>query len=124
MRVAQNPRFSLGAISDKYVCDDGNSPPCASPWINRATRSSSDAQKPTASKVGAMPIMRLPSAARPTARVMEDLRPTRSPIQPKTKPPKGRATKPTAKIAKVDSMADVGSAELKSWPAKNGANVA
>ncbi|MDQ0754987.1 hypothetical protein QFZ61_000974 [Arthrobacter sp. B3I4] len=71
-----------------------------------------------------MPIMRLPTDARPTARVMDAFRPIRSPIQPKRNPPKGRATKPTAKMASVDSTADAGSALLKSWLAMNGVKVA
>ena len=122
--MAQKPRCSFGAISDRYVCDDGSSPPWARPWIRRATRSVSDAQTPTAANVGAMPIIRLPTDASPTARVMEAFRPIRSPIQPNRKPPKGRATKPTAKIASVDSTADAGSDLLKSWLAMNGVNVA
>ena len=112
MSVAQKPRFSLGAISDRYVCDDGSSPPWARPWMRRATSSITEAKAPTAAKVGAMPMSRLPRAARPTAKVMDVLRPIRSPIQPKTKPPNGRATKPTAKIASVERTADVGSALL------------
>ncbi|BAS15811.1 hypothetical protein AHiyo8_41140 [Arthrobacter sp. Hiyo8] len=72
----------------------------------------------------AIPINRLPTAARPTAMVMDVLRPIRSPIQPKTKPPNGRATNPTAKIAKVERTADVGSALLKSALAMKGENVA
>ena len=55
---------------------------------------------------------------------MEALRPTRSPIQPKRKPPNGRATKPTAKIARVDSTADAGSDLLNSWLAMKGVKVA
>ena len=122
--MAHRPRFSFGATSERYVCDDGSSPPWARPWISRATRSISDAQTPMAAKDGATPIMRLPSDARPTASVMEVLRPTRSPIQPKRKPPTGRATKPTAKIASVASTAEAGSALLNSWLAMNGVNVA
>ncbi len=71
-----------------------------------------------------MPIIRLPSDASPTASVMEALRPTRSPIQPNRNPPNGRATNPTAKIAKVESTADAGSALLNNWLAMNGVNVA
>jgi hypothetical protein len=40
------------------------------------------------------------------------------------KPPNGRATKPTAKIASVLRIAEVGSVLLKSWAAKYGAKVA
>ncbi|BAS10940.1 hypothetical protein AHiyo4_43620 [Arthrobacter sp. Hiyo4] len=69
-------------------------------------------------------MIKLPRAARPTANVMDVLRPIRSPIQPNTKPPNGRATKPTAKIARVARKADVGSALLNSALAMNGENVA
>ena len=84
----------------------------------------SDAHAPTAANVGATPIIRLPSEASPTASVMEVLRPTLSPIQPNRNPPNGRATKPTAKIARVDSTAEAGSDLLNSWLAMNGVKVA
>ncbi len=92
--------------------------------MRRATSSRTEAKAPTAWNVGATPISRLPTAASPTANVMEVLRPIRSPIQPNTKPPNGRATNPTAKIASVARTADVGSALLNSAPAMKGEKVA
>ncbi len=65
-----------------------------------------------------------PTEASATAKVMAALRPTLSPIRPKNSPPKGRATKPTAKIAMVARNAEVASALEKSWPEMKEANVA
>ncbi|MCY1188452.1 hypothetical protein D9M73_295630 [compost metagenome] len=44
--------------------------------------------------------------------------PRRSAIRPKNQPPKGLATKPPAKMAKVDSKAEVGSAFSKKFAAR------
>ncbi|MNI96449.1 hypothetical protein D3C73_1548950 [compost metagenome] len=92
--------------------------------MSRAINSITEAKAPTAAKVGAIPMRRLPTAPSATATVMDVLRPIRSPIHPNTNPPNGRATNPTAKIAKVDSTADVGSAWLNRALAMNGENVA
>ena len=55
---------------------------------------------------------------------IENRRPLRSASQPKTKPPIGRMTKPTAKIASVASSASVGVSSAKNWAAKNDAKIA
>ena len=46
------------------------------------------------------------------------LRPIRSPKRPNTKAPKGRTTKPAAKVARVESNAAVGLVLGKNWLAK------
>ena len=52
------------------------------------------------------------------------LRPTRSPIRPKTSAPKGRTRKPAAYAAKAESSAAVSLPGGKKSAAKNGASTA
>lgn len=66
----------------------------------------------------------LPAAAAPTVAAMAKRRPRTSESQPKRKPPKGRAAKPTAKTISVDRKADTGSSELRNWVAKKGEKIA
>jgi len=63
-----------------------------------------------------MAISREPNAARATAAVMAVLRPMRSPMMPKSRPPMGRAMKPTAKMPSVARNALEGfSLENSAW---------
>src|SRR5680860_1460401 len=66
----------------------------------------------------------LPNAAAPTVADIANLRPRWSASQPNTKPPRGRAAKPTANTINVDKNAETGSCGLKNWVAKNGAKIA
>ena len=82
-----------------------------------------EASQPTWAYVGEMPIAKLAPAITLTDRVMDFLRPSRSPIQPNTKPPAGRATNPTANTARVIRNADTGFFAEKKLAAKNAAKV-
>jgi hypothetical protein len=92
----------------------------------RQPREQQDADAPTPiwPYVGDTPMTMLPTAAVPTDRVIAVRRPLRSPTQPNTNPPKGRARKPTANTASVDSTADTGSPSSKNRPAKKVAKIA
>jgi len=76
------------------------------------------ANTPAVSKVGVTPIISAPSAIPPTVVSSTALRPTRSAIQPKNKPPIGRKMKPTAKMAMAPRMEATGSDGLKISRAK------
>src|SRR6476661_3019566 len=67
---------------------------------------------------------RLPTAASPTASVIDSLRPRRSDSQPNSRPPNGLATKPTAKTPNDASRSETGDPVWKNCGAKNAANVA
>lgn len=58
-------------------------------------------------------MMKLPSATAPTAKIMIFLRPKRSATKPKTTPPSGRATNPTAKTASAFNVDASGLSEGK-----------
>ena len=66
---------------------------------------------------------RLPTEARPTDIMRLTLRPRRSAMRPKSRPPRGRARNPTAKTARVESSADVGSALENMCDAMNAVSV-
>jgi hypothetical protein len=71
-----------------------------------------------------MPITRLPTAAVATQSAIDSFRPRRSAIQPKTRPPNGRATNPTANTASVLSRAVPVSSPAKNCGAKKAEKVA
>ena len=73
---------------------------------------------------GVAPTIRLPAAAVTTDNVMAGCRPVRSASHPKSRPPKGRATNPTAKTASVLSSALLASPPVKNCVAKNAESVA
>ncbi len=82
------------------------------------------AATPIVSYEGVRPMTRLPAAARPTASIIDSCRPLRSATQPNTKPPNGRARKPTANTASVFSTSDAASPLWKNWTAMYAVNVA
>jgi hypothetical protein len=92
--------------------------------VSRPITSKAEAATPIDEYVGATAITRLPAAVTVIDSTIAYRRPLRSASRPKKSPPNGRTTKPTAKTTKVDSTADDGSALLKNWSAKNGANTA
>jgi hypothetical protein len=85
------------------------SPPSAKPCKKRSTTRAPVAPTPAASYVGRKPIVMVANPMISIVASSTDFRPTTSPKWPKTNPPIGRATKPTAKVAKTAMVAAVGS---------------
>ena len=67
---------------------------------------------------GIKAIMRLPAPMSSMQITSDAFRPSLSPTTPKISPPSGRARKPPAKTASVDSTADCGSPVLKKLAAR------
>ena len=102
------PRRRSGAYSATRVSAPASSAPAPKPWTKRNRISRIGAATPIASAVGRSPI---PTVAMPMStmvRIIAGFRPTRSPRWEMMRPPSGRTTKPTAKVAKASIEADAG----------------
>jgi hypothetical protein len=73
----------------------------------RNVTSSTGASAPTWAAVGNAPIRAVAPPINSMVRARLRLRPIRSPIWPNTKPPIGRMTKPTAKVANASNVPSV-----------------
>ena len=88
-----------------------HSPPTPKPCTRRSSTSRIGAPMPIAAKVGRTPIRKVAPPVSSRVSTSIDLRPIRSPKCPITAAPSGRATKPTAKVAKAASVPATGEKE-------------
>lgn len=93
-----------GAFSTAMSTAPPHSPPIAMPWIRRSTISRIGASAPTWAYVGSRPMAKDATPIITSVMTRVFLRPTRSPMCPKTMPPSGRSRKPMAKVAKADRV--------------------
>ena len=92
----QNPRRESSPCSAAIRTAPPHSPPTAKPWTRRQASSRIGAPMPMLAYVGRRPIAKVATPMRSSEVTSIFLRPTRSPKWPKTMPPRGRATKPSA----------------------------
>ena len=111
------PRLRGSTYSATRVIAPVSSAPAPKPWTRRKNTSNPTAQMPQESAVGNRP---MPTVAMPIRMMdsnMAGRRPNLSPRCPMITPPKGRAMKPTAKVAKAASASpEVPAAAKNSGP--------
>src|SRR4029453_12028572 len=122
-QLDQNPRDLLGLCSATSSTAPPHSPPTAKPCTKRRNTSRAGAQYPICANVGRQPIANVETPTRMMLSCSSCLRPHLSPKWPKTMPPMGRATKPTAYVTKAAMMPSSSVPELgkKIFPKTRGA---
>ncbi len=110
---ATNVRLSALACSLAISTAPPHSPPIAMPCAMRSTTSATGATAPACAYVGSRPMPTVPTAMMTSVATSAFLRPTRSPRWPNTRPPNGRANKPTANVPNDASVLKNGSPDGK-----------
>ena len=113
-KAPYRPCLPVGACSTTMVAAPPISPPTKKPCSIRKNSNSSGAAMPIDCTDGMSPMQAVAMPMPTTVIIRVTLRPMRSPIAPKTRPPMGRRKNPTANVANDDSWATTGSS-----PAKN-----
>src|SRR5579862_3689000 len=124
IQLVSYPRLPCGACSATYVAAPPYSPPSASPCTSLNVTSRMGAAQPIASYLGRKPTRHVDPPMKRIVMRKVYLRPTRSPMRPKTIAPKGRTRKPAAYAANAESRAAVWLPGGKNSAAKKGASVA